>query len=164
MLCAESRTVKNAVAGKEAMKMIKKRLQKNIAVMLIGIMSYGGGSVVFAYDDIAVRAAVAADEADEVHMPAHPEEAMPPDEADEVHMPAHPEESVHAEKADDVYMPLSYSYNGGDMITLARRDRDRRGDRGFHRDRSRRGGYSQGSVNTAAIAGAVIGAIIAKNT
>ena len=32
-----------------------------------------------------------------------------PDEADEVHMPAHPEESVHAEKADDVYMPLSYS-------------------------------------------------------
>ncbi len=108
--------------------MIKKRLQKNIAVMLIGIMSYGGGSVVFAYDDIAVRAAVAADEADEVHMPAHPEEAMPPDEADEVHMPAHPEESVHAEKADDVYMPLSYSYNGGDMITLARRDRDRRDD------------------------------------
>ena len=71
--------------------MIKKRLQKNIAVMLIGIMSYGGGSVVFAYDDIAVRVAVAADKADEVHMPAHPEE------------------SVHAEKADDVYMPLSYS-------------------------------------------------------
>ena len=162
--------------------MITKRLQKNIAVMLIGIMSYGGGSVVFAYDDLAVRAAVAADEADEVHVPAypeeavppgeadevhvpaHPEEAVPPDEADEVHMPAHPEESVHAEKADDVYMPLSYSYNGGDMITLARRDRDRRDDRGFHRDRSRRGGYSQGSVNTAAIAGAVIGAIIAKNT
>jgi len=83
--------VKNAAAGKEAIKMIKKRLQKNIAVMLIGIMSYGGGSVVFAYDDIAVRVAVAADEADEVHMPAHPEE------------------SVHAEKADDVYMPLSYS-------------------------------------------------------
>lgn len=73
------------------------------------------------------------------------------------------------------------------MITLARRDRDRRGDRGFHCDRdyererrdheyererrdrdrcdrSRRGGYSQGSINTAAIAGAVIGAIIAKNT
>ena len=55
------------------------------------------------------------------------------------------------------------------MITLARRDRDWRDDRGFHRDRerrdrSRRGGYSQGGVNTAAIAGAVIGAIIAKNT
>ncbi|WP_276676770.1 hypothetical protein [Selenomonas artemidis] len=43
-----------------------------------------------------------------------------------------------------------------------RRDRDRR-DR-ERRDRSRRGGYSQGGVNTAAIAGAVIGAIIAKNT
>ena len=57
-------------------------------------------------------------------------------------------------------------YNGGDMITLARRDREyerERRDRD-RRERSRRGGYSQGSVNTAAIAGAVIGAIIAKNT
>ena len=120
--------------------MITKRLQKNIAVMLIGIMSYGGGSVVFAYDDIAVRAAVAADEADEVHMPAHPEEAVSPDEADEVHMPAHPEEAMPPDEAE-----------------RERRDRDRC-------DRSRRGGYSQGSINTAAIAGAVIGAIIAKNT
>ena len=85
--------------------MITKRLQKNIAVMLIGIMSYGGGSVVFAYDDIAVRAAVAADEADEVHMPAHPEEAVSPDEADEVHMPAHPEEAMPPDEADEVHMP-----------------------------------------------------------
>jgi len=108
----------------------------------------------------AAAAAVPRGEADEVHVPAHPEEAVPPDEADEVHMPAHPEESVHAEKADDVYMPLSYSYNGGDMIMLARRDREyerERRDRD-RRERSRRGGYSQGSVNTAAIAGAVIGA------
>ncbi|MFC2300549.1 MAG: hypothetical protein ACFNJM_01305 [Selenomonas artemidis] len=52
------------------------------------------------------------------------------------------------------------------MITLARRDREYERERRDRDrcDRSRRGGYSQGSINTAAIAGAVIGAIIAKNT
>ena len=54
-----------------------------------------------------------------------------------------------------------------DMQQLAwggKRDRDR--DRRDRDRRERRSGkrYSQGSVNTAIIAGAVIGAIIAKNT
>ena len=42
-----------------------------------------------------------------------------------------------------------------------RRDRDRRDDRRESRSEKK---YSRGSINTAIIAGAVIGAIIAKNT
>ena len=47
-----------------------------------------------------------------------------------------------------------------------KRDRDRDRDRRDRDRREKRSGkkYSQGSVNTAIIAGAVIGAIIAKNT
>ena len=45
------------------------------------------------------------------------------------------------------------------------RDRDRRDRERWERDRDRRSGrrYSQGSINTAVIAGAVIGAIIARS-